>query len=96
MSRSEPDWVFARHDKLAPSTAQERAGADSLHESVSRDKNASDRSATRSLGLEGAVAFVEILSSEIVRNVEGLFPTAIAKVAGRFQDLTPHFGRRLF
>ena len=83
--------AFARHDKVDPSTAQERAGVDSLHESLSRNKNATDSSATTSLGPEGAVAFVEIVSGEIVRNLEGLFPTAIAKVAGGFQDLTPHF-----
>ena len=83
--------TFARHDKVDPSTAQERAGADSLYESLSRNKNATDSSATTSLGPEGAVAFVEIVSGEIVRNLEGLFPTTIAKVAGGFQDLTPHF-----
>jgi len=83
--------TFARHDKVDPSKAQERAGADSVHESLSRNKNATDSSATTSLGPEGTVAFVDVLTREIVRNSEGLFPTTIAKVAGGFQDLTPHF-----
>ena len=61
--------TFARHDKVDPSTAQEGAGADSLHESLSRNKNATDSSATTSLGPEGTVAFVDVLTREIVRNL---------------------------
>src|SRR5207248_9883665 len=75
--------------------ARARAGADSLHDSLSRNKNATDSSATTSLGPEGAVAFVDVLTREIVGNLEGLFPTTIAKIAGGFQDLTAHFSGRL-
>src|SRR5439155_19444134 len=44
---------------------------------------------------EGSIAFVDVLNREIARNLEGLFPTTIAKVARGFQDLTPYFGGRL-